>query len=64
MATAVAPFLPAKARAAIYVVGGLVGVVAGSAAAILGGQLGEALAIIGSAATALTGVTALSHVTK
>jgi hypothetical protein len=61
-ATAAAPFLPKRARAVIYGVAGAIGLAAPSVGIVLGGQLGDGLIVIGAAATAITGVTALSHV--
>lgn len=63
-AQAASPFLPAKARAIIYAVAGAIGLASPSVGLVLGGQVGDALIVIGAAATAITGVTALSHVSK
>jgi hypothetical protein len=56
------PFIPAKVRAALYTVGGLVSVVAGASALVIGGVVGRDLDLIGSAAGTLVAVLAVSHV--
>jgi hypothetical protein len=62
--TAAKPFIPAKLRATIYTVGGLIGVVTIASSPVFGGTLGEVLGGIGAAATALTSTLAVSHITK
>jgi hypothetical protein len=58
------PFIPAKVRAAIYTVGGLVIVGAGALAPVIGGTVGAVLEGIGAAAGAATSALALSHIGK
>lgn len=58
------PFIPAKLRATIYTVGGLIGVVSIATAPVFGGTIGDVLGGIGAAATALTSTLAVSHITK
>lgn len=64
IATAASPFIPAKLRAAIYTVAGLIGVATIASAPVVGGTLGDVLGGIGAAATALTSTLAVSHITK
>jgi hypothetical protein len=61
---ATAPFIPAKVRAIIYSVAGLIGVVGVAIAPVLGGVAGEVAGGIGAAATAVTSTLALSHIGK
>jgi len=58
------PFIPAKVRATIYSVAGFVAIAAAAAAPVAGGVVGEVLSIVGAAAAAIVGTTALAHVSK
>jgi hypothetical protein len=60
--TKVAPFIPAKVRATIYTISGIVGVIAAATAPVVGGTVGVVLDVIGGAATVLASSVALSHV--
>lgn len=64
ISNAAAPFIPAKIRAAIYSIGGLVIVVAGAVAPVVGGTVGNILDVAASAIGALVGAVAVSHVSK
>jgi hypothetical protein len=64
LATTAAPFIPAKVRAVIYAVGGVIVVAAGALAPVIGGTVGVVLDGVGAAAGALTSTLALSHITK
>lgn len=64
LATAATPFIPAKVRATIYTVGGLVIVGAGAVAPVIGGTVEVVLNGISAAVGALTAALAVSHVTK
>lgn len=61
---AVEPFIPAKVRAGIYSVCGVIAVAATGAAEVVGGTVGEVLGIVGAAAAAVVGTTAISHIGK
>ena len=61
-ATAAAPFLPRKVRATIYSIAVAIGLAAPALGIVLGGQIGDGLIVMGAAATAITGATALSHI--
>jgi hypothetical protein len=66
LTTASAPFIPAKIpakiRAVIYTVGGLVAVASGAVALVIGGVIGRDLDLIGSAAGVVVAVLGVSHV--
>ncbi|HEY4267538.1 MAG TPA: hypothetical protein VGM94_05030 [Galbitalea sp.] len=62
IATSALPFIPAKVRATIYTVAGIVGVVALPVAAIVGGEVGTVLDDVAAAAAIVSGVTALAHI--
>lgn len=64
ISNAAAPFIPAKIRAGIYSIGGLVIVVAGAVAPVVGGTVGNILDVAASAVGALVGAVAVSHVSK
>jgi hypothetical protein len=64
LGTVAAPFIPAKVRAVIYAVGGVIVVAAGALAPVIGGTIGVVLDGVGAAAGALTSTLALSHITK
>ncbi|MEO7018358.1 MAG: hypothetical protein ABI067_17760 [Leifsonia sp.] len=64
LATTATPFIPAKVRATIYAVGGVIVVAAGALAPVIGGTVGVVLDGVGAAAGALTSTLALSHITK
>lgn len=61
---AVERFLSPKVRAGIYAVAGVIAVVAGAAAPVFGGVVGDTLGVVAAAAAAVVGSTALSHVSK
>ena len=62
--TSALPFIPAKVRATIYTVAGIVGVIALPVAAIVGGEVGTVLDDVAAAAAIVSGVTALAHINK
>ncbi|MFE4469563.1 hypothetical protein ACFRFH_12180 [Leifsonia sp. NPDC056824] len=64
LGTVAGPFIPAKVRATIYTVGTLVTVGAVAIAPVIGGHIGSVIDLIGSAAAALTGALAISHISK
>jgi hypothetical protein len=64
LTTASAPFLPAKVRATIYTVGGLVVVATSAVAPVVGGTIGVILESISAACAAVISATALGHINK